>query len=149
MLNIRLPKLRKPGMLREEKGFTLVEVIISIVLLSLIAAAVAGGLFTSSKALVQNDSLETAKNLAETQMEWVKNLLFIPGTASYSPAPIPSEQNGYTATITVIDGTNTTAFPYNSDPTLNKARNSNLQKITVKIFRNGSLTYTLEGYKVE
>jgi prepilin-type N-terminal cleavage/methylation domain-containing protein len=153
MLVTRLTRLRKPGIVRDEKGFTLVEVVISIMLLGLITAALATGLSTASTVLLKNDTRQTARNLAESQMESVKNRLYLPGVNTYTPATIPTEQfAAYGATITVVDGTDNTVFPFDINPILNQSRDINLQKITVSIFRKSDPTkiiYTLEGYKVQ
>jgi prepilin-type N-terminal cleavage/methylation domain-containing protein len=142
MFKIKLKKLCKPGISRNQSGFTLVEVVISIALLGIITAALSTGLSTTSKVLLQNDTRQTAKNLAESQMESVKTQPF---ATAYTPATIPPEQSGYTATITLVDGSDTTVFGPNPD----QNRDSNLQKITVKIFKSAVLVYTLEGYKVQ
>ena len=136
MLNIRLPKLRKPGMLREEKGFTLIEVIISIVLLSLITAALANGFITASKVLLHNDSRQTAKNLAETQLEYIKNQPYALAydTSAITPPP------GYSASNAVHSGTESAYF--------NPIRDANIQLIIVTITGPANVTYTLTDYKV-
>ncbi len=139
MLIIRFTKLQKRGIVRDEKGFTLVEAVISIALMGIIAAGLFTGLGTTSNVLLNTDARETAKNLAETQMEFVKGQTYIPGsgTAVYSPATIPTaQQSGYSASINVIDGLS-----------LNPQRDSYLQKIIVTI-TGPKITYTLEGYKV-
>ena len=141
MLNVRFTKLRKPGIVRNEKGFTLIEVVISIMLLGLIAAALATGLSTASKVLVQNDSRQTAKNLAEFQMEYVKVNDFQSGsgTVVYAPEEMPAQfqQAGYSAVIDVTDGLD-----------LNPPRDSAFQQVTVTIKRSGVVVYTLVDYKV-
>ena len=144
MLNLRLLKIRKPGIVGSEKGFTLVEVVISIALLGIVTAGLFTGLSTTSKVLLQNDSRQTAKNLAETQMEFVKSQNYnLAG--GYTTAPIPPEQSGsYTASITVINGWLLIPPDYPPEDT----RDSSLQKIIVTI--NGpDVTYILEGYKVK
>jgi prepilin-type N-terminal cleavage/methylation domain-containing protein len=140
MLNLRLLKIRKPGIVRDQSGFTLVEVVIAIALLGIVAAGLFTGLGTTSKVLLHTDARETAKNLAETQMEFVKGQIYTPGsgTAVYTPAPIPPAQQGaYTASIEVFDGLS-----------LVPPRDGYLQKIVVTITGPG-ITYTLEGYKVK
>jgi prepilin-type N-terminal cleavage/methylation domain-containing protein len=148
MFNLRLIKTRKRGIARDQSGFTLVEVVIAIALLGIIVAALANGLGTASNVLLKNDTRQTAKNLAETQMESVKNQPFVPGATTYPLASIlPPQQGVYTATITVVDGSNPTVFDPLAIPS--QGRDSSLQKIIVKIFKSGVLVYTLEGYKVE
>jgi prepilin-type N-terminal cleavage/methylation domain-containing protein len=143
MLNIRLKKLRKTGIARDEKGFTLVEAVISIALIGIIVAGLFTGLGTASKVLLRTDARETAKNLAETQMEYIKGQAF---NSVYTKALIPAaQQGGYTASINVINGSDTAVF--GPDPLHpEEKRNSYLQKIIVTITGPG-ITYTLEGYK--
>ena len=161
MLNIRLPKLHEPGIVREEKGFTLIEVLVAVLLLTTLTAALATGFVTASKVLLRNDVRQTALNLAEYEMEWVKtqpyqettNPLYGVSpfggvTGNFTGTPIPSPQNGiYSATITATVGTDTSAFNPSASPP--QGRDMKLQKITVQIFKNGSLIYSLDGYKVE
>jgi len=149
MLNIRLPKLRKPGIVKEEQGFTLVEVLVAILLLATLTAALATGFVTASKVLLRNDVRQIAQNLATYEMESVKNQPYQEvATPAYAVAAIPSPQTTiYTATITATNGTDATAFNPSASPS--QARDIKLQKITVKIFKSGSLIYTLDGYKVE
>jgi prepilin-type N-terminal cleavage/methylation domain-containing protein len=149
MLNIRLPKLRKPGILREEHGFTLIEVLVAVLLLATLTAALATGFVTASKVLLRNDVRQIAQNLAAYEMEAVKNQPYQEvATPAYAVAAIPSPQTTiYTATITATNGTDATAFNPSASPS--QARDIKLQKITVKIFKSGSLIYTLDGYKVE
>jgi prepilin-type N-terminal cleavage/methylation domain-containing protein len=83
--------------MRNEKGFGIVEVLIAIALLAIISIAFFNALSTTSKALFTTDERATAESLAKSQMEYVKNQLF---SASYTPEPISSEYEGYSATIT-------------------------------------------------
>jgi prepilin-type N-terminal cleavage/methylation domain-containing protein len=135
-----LKKLRKLRIMRDERGFTLVEVLTSIALLGLVGAALYAGLGTTSKVLLHNDTWQTAKNLAETQAEYVKEQRYQGGSGNtiYIKADIPVElQGSYDASIDVIDGW-----------TLVPLRDGYLQKIIVTITGPTGITYTLESYKV-
>lgn len=115
--------------MRNEKGFTLIGVVIAIALVGVIAVAFLGGLSNASKALFTTDTHSTGNNLAESQLEYVKKL---PYSATYSPAPIPSEYNGYSVTIDVTP-----------------LEDGNIQKITVTVSHQDKPgVITLEGYKV-
>lgn len=116
--------------MNNEEGFSLVEVLVSIVILALIGTAILFGLSTASKTVLVTDQLETAKNLAETQMEYIKTQ---PYAFFYNPAPIPSEYVGYSAQINVSNIV---------------SRDNNIQKITVIVEQNTKQIITLEGYKV-
>jgi prepilin-type N-terminal cleavage/methylation domain-containing protein len=140
--NLKLLKIRKKSNPGNENGFTLVEVVIAIMLLGIVVAGLFTGLASASKVLLHTDSRETAKNLAETQLELVKGQIFVPGSGSavYTPAATPT---GFTVTINVIDGANNTVF----GPNLTQTRDGNLQKIIVTVTGPG-VVYNLEGYKV-
>jgi prepilin-type N-terminal cleavage/methylation domain-containing protein len=140
MLTRGMKRLRKLGIARGEKGFTLIETVAALALLGIIAAGLFSGLGTNSKVLHNTDTQETAKNLAETQLEFVKGQSYVPNATTYTAAAIPAAQFGYyTATITAVDGS-----------ALSPPRDGNIQKIIVaiKLTKNGQTIYTLEGYKV-
>lgn len=114
--------------MKDQKGFSLIEVVIAVALLGIIAAGFLGALGTASKVLFTVDERETAKNLAESQMEYVKEQDY---ALSYAPA-VPDEYAGYSASIDV--GTIS-------------SRDGNIQKIIVTIEHHGEQVMTLEGYK--
>jgi len=118
--------------MKSEKGFSLIEVLISLAILGMIAVAFLSALATNSRATLIIDERTTAKNLAASQMEYVKSKNY---TALYPPAAIPNDKDyvGYSANIT--------AEPLH-DP------DDGIQKITVKIKHDDKVVTTLEGYKV-
>jgi prepilin-type N-terminal cleavage/methylation domain-containing protein len=121
--------------MREEAGLSLIEVIISVALLSIIVVGSLGALSTQSKALFIRDERETAKNLAQSQMEFVKEIAY---GDTYDPAPISDDYSGYSVAIT------TAAV---------SGRDENLQKIRVIVSHQGKPIImtdnaTLVGYKV-
>jgi prepilin-type N-terminal cleavage/methylation domain-containing protein len=63
-------------LMKNEKGFSLIEVLISIILVAIVGTAFLSALISSSKAMITADKLATAKNVAETQMEYVKTAIF-------------------------------------------------------------------------
>ena len=152
---------RSTGSTASQAGIDVDTFTVPVVLLTTLTAALATGFVTASKVLLRNDVHQTALNLAEYEMEWVKtqpyqettNPLYGVSpfggvTGNVTGTPIPSPQNGiYSATITATVGTDTTAFNPSASPP--QGRDMKLQKITVQIFKNGSLIYSLDGYKVE
>lgn len=123
-------------MIKDERGITLIEVLIAVALLSIIGVAFLSGLATASKAIFVADERATAESLARSQMEYVKNQ---PYAASY-PETIPAEfkDAGYSAEIEV--GSVPDAI-------------GGIQKITVKIYHHDDAhvnppVITLEDYKV-
>ena len=106
------------------------ETLIALAVVGVTAVIFINGLSTSSSIVVSADESETAKNLAEYQMEYVKNQTY---DASYEPAPIPDSYQGYSANITVSAIT---------------SRDGNIQKITVTISHWDTRVISLEGFKV-
>lgn len=115
--------------MKSEKGFSLLEVLISIVLLAVVGTAFLNALVGSSKAMFTADKMATAKNLAETQMEYVKQQQF---AGSYSSDAVPAEYGGYSVVIT--------AQPL---------RDNNIQKVSILVKFNNTDVFTLEDYKVK
>jgi type II secretory pathway pseudopilin PulG len=113
--------------IKGEKGITLIETLVALVLLGLISASFLSGLATTSTARVTADVRASGKILAETIMENVKKQ----GYESSYEFTIPDEYDGYTATI------NATA-----------ERNNNIQMITVTVHHGDKDVLTLESYKV-
>ena len=116
--------------IKGEKGFSFIEVVIALAVLGIIAVGFLSGLATASKGLLTTDERETAKNLGEAQMEYVKNQLY---QASYSKSTeILNEYEGYDV------GIDTTAL-----------EDGNIQRITVTVAHQPNPeVITLEDYKV-
>ena len=124
--------------MRSQEGFTLIEVLVSLALLGVILAGILGALGTSSKATVTNDVQTTAQNLAEGQMEYVRNQPYDvgnpPGYALISGIPI-----GYSVSCTAIW----------QDPEGDGSDDDDgLQKIVVAVDFGGVTAATVEAYKV-
>ena len=117
--------------MKKQKGFAFIEVVISLAILGIVAVGFLGGITTASRGLLITDERETAKNLAEAQMEYVKNLLY---SSSYLPSPdILEEYDGYEVSIV----------------TTSVQEDGNIQKITITVDHDSKEgIITLENYKV-
>ncbi len=148
-------------MIKNEKGFSLIEVIIALALLGIIAVAVLGGLATASNTLAIADERTTAESLARSQMEYVKNQSYItvadydpgvPGSGEVTYQKITGIPAGYTiwgvdradATVTDIIG-----VPWDSQNNQPVTTDVGLQRIKVIIQHHGKDVITLEDYKVD
>lgn len=141
--------------MKDQKGFSLIEVVIAVALLGIIAVGFLGALGTASKALFTADERETAKNLAESQMEYVKQKSYI----DYSEAShdvygeiTPSDGN-YSIDSTAVPFDPDTGQPYSQTGGIFD-NDDGIQKITVKIYHHDDAhanppVLTLEGYKVD
>ena len=142
--------------MKSEKGFTLIEVALSIALLGLVAATLLSGLATGSRAILIVDERTTAESLARTQIEYVRDQDYSPAPWNYTvsssdrsttdppdwwdddhPPLLSSDYDSYTARI---------------DAQLIHALDDGLQRITVVIEHTivGETTkeiFTLVGYR--
>jgi prepilin-type N-terminal cleavage/methylation domain-containing protein len=126
--------ISKVGRMKSEKGFSLIEILIALAIIGIVAVGYLSALTTSTRTAIFTDQKDTARILAQSQMEHVKQMPWptsIPPT--FTPAVIPADYPGYTATI---DAENV-----NYD--------SAIEKITVTIRSNGKVITTLEDYKVQ
>ena len=117
--------------MKKERGFAFIEVVISLAIIGIVAVGFLSGLATASKGLLTADERETAKNLAEAQMEYVKNQ---PYSVSYSPsAAILAEYDGYEVFISTT--------PLQED--------GNIQMINITVdHQSKAEVVKLENYKV-
>ena len=118
--------LIKRNPIRDQRGSSLIEVMLSIALLGILVVGFLSAIGTGSMALFTTDERQTAKNLAESQMEYVKRLPF---DNSYEAADFGDEYAGYAAAIMV------------------SGMGENLQAIEVIITRNGKEVLRLRNYK--
>ena len=117
--------------MKNQRGFTLVEVLVSVAILGFTSVYFLSGLSNASRGGSIIDERETANNLAESQMEYVKDHAY---AASYVPSPeLSNGYAGYSANISV------STIP---------ARDGNIQKITVIVKHQGKEVARLESYKV-
>ena len=125
--------------MKHERGFTLIEVLISLAILGVVAVAFLGGLSSASKGLAVTDERQTAQNLAEASMEYVKNEAFgalypSEGHMTDFNNKIVSHYPGYDVDITAV-------LPADRE-------DGNIQKIVVTVWHGSKQVLTLEDYKV-
>jgi prepilin-type N-terminal cleavage/methylation domain-containing protein len=113
-----------------EAGMTLVETLVAIAILGVSVTAFILALSTGTIATRNQEEDALAQALAQTQMETIKAAAWDVSGASYTAISPPT---GYSLVIT----TNSSLYS-----------TSNIQKVTVAVFRAGSAILTLEGYKV-
>ena len=127
--------------MRNEKGFTLIEVIIAMALLGIIAIAFLGALATASQAIIIADERATAESLARSQMEYVKNQDYDGVNNPPQYTLLSDTPADYTIVIDAV------RLDPNGDGTDN---DDGIQKITVTVDHlEKPEVITLEDYKVD
>lgn len=114
-------------------GFTLIEVLVALVLFAIIGITFAGGLATSSRAVLTADVRTNAESLARTQMEYVKSQGYIDYPESgdkYLLIECPEGEGYEIAPVGVAELAD------------------GLQKITVTVSHDDQVVITLVGYKL-
>ena len=154
--------------LRNQKGFTLIELIVALALLGLIAIAYLGALATASTAIIISDERTTAESLARSQMEYVKNRDYSDSVWSYevtssgrtvvggapswwdadNPPLLSSDYDGYVVDIIAED------FDADNDGTLEVGiagdDDEGIRRITVTVEHlSKPEVIILEDYKVD
>lgn len=151
--------------MKNEKGFTLIEVIVALALLGIISIAFLGALATASKAIIIADERATAESLARSQMEYVKNQVYSDNQWSYevtdssrtpsvapswwdppdNPPLLSSNYAGYSVEVKAED------FDADNDGNIEvPGEDEGIQKITVTVEHpDGETVIILEDYKVE
>ena len=134
--------------MKSEKGFSLIEVLVSLMILAMIGLAFLSALATSSRATLIMDERTTAKNLACSQMEYVKSQDYIDYADLYHGEYVGLETvlASYPASYSV----EITAVPIDPDTgqPLPSGQDNDIQKIIVTVNRNDEPVLTVEDYKV-
>jgi prepilin-type N-terminal cleavage/methylation domain-containing protein len=132
MLKKIYQNLKKNKNFNGQNGYTLVELLITIVVIATSFAAFAVGLSTGALAVNEDDKEVTAQNLARSQMEYIKYLAYDQNADTYPTIDTP---DGYDITVTVTD--------------IDAEGNKRIQKVTADIYKDGILLLTVEDYKVD
>ena len=115
---------------KNERGFTLIEILLAIAMLGIVVIALYMGLSTAFKAYGVSNQRATAMALAQSQLEYI-------------------EKRTYSTVYPIIQSPEY-VVPGNFSITVDSPEiNTNLQKITVGVFFKGSLVYTVDDYKVK
>jgi len=99
--------MSKPA-IHHDDGFSLAEVLVTVVIVGITFTAILGGLMTSIRVSDLQRTEATADAVARSAAEWVKDSVRNPydancgGTGGYSLAGFPTP-SGYLATITAVE----------------------------------------------
>jgi prepilin-type N-terminal cleavage/methylation domain-containing protein len=134
-------------MLRKENGFTLIEILVALTIIGIVAVGFLSAMTTSSRAAIKADQMDTARTLAQSVMEYIKEQKY---ASSYvlPSAMFGSDSNefldypGYTAGAIYTDA-------WRIVPATPSERDSLIQTITVTIYFGGKSVATLEDCKTK
>ena len=127
--------------MENEKGFTLIEVIIAIALIGVLAVAFFSALGTASLGLVTADERTSAESLARSEIEYVKNEVYYAAPWSYELPSTPPPWDASRTLPSIYDG-----YSVNVTATLIHAGDDGIQKLTVTVDHDDEVI-TLIGYK--
>jgi prepilin-type N-terminal cleavage/methylation domain-containing protein len=124
--------LKKVTRFSGQKGYTLIELLITIVVIATSFSAFAVGLSAGALAVNEGDKEVTAQSLARSQMEYIKYIAYDQNASTYPTIDTP---DSYSITVGVTE----VAPP----------GNNRIQKVTADIYKDGVLLLTVEDYKVD
>jgi prepilin-type N-terminal cleavage/methylation domain-containing protein len=134
----------KQLMRNSEKGLSLIEVLIAVLLLSILSLSILQTARITSTVSIGGDNKRNALNLAELQMEHVKNLSYAGSYSSVTPEL--SRFPGYSVITAVrLVGLDTDNDGITDAP----VRDTNIQLITITVSYGPKTLITLEGYKTQ
>jgi prepilin-type N-terminal cleavage/methylation domain-containing protein len=128
---------------REENGFTLIEILVALAILGIIATAFMYGLASSSRSVSLSDQRTSSESLARTELEYVKNSIYVPAAWHYQ---LPGTPPSWDTTHTLPDGYTGYSVSVSASPV--HSTDDGLQMITVTVSDSAKTVFTLTGYKV-
>jgi len=138
-----------------QKGQTLVEVLIAIVILGMVAVPFLTSLSVSSRAIMVTDDKAAAESLVRAELEYVKNSPYnftgfsyaIPATPNNPPPWDPSRiaLDSCYATYSV----NVTGVPIHPENSTPSGVDRHIQKITVVVYHQNTSVLTMSTYKTD
>jgi len=125
-------------LIRSEKGFSIVEVLIAVAVIGIVAAGFLAAVSAGSRAIITAGERAAAEAIARSQMEDIK-------VQSYDSTGNPPQ---YSAMLDIAEGYRVTITAERLDPSGDGTSNDDgLQKITVTVTLRGKSITALEGYK--
>ncbi|MBI2934354.1 MAG: hypothetical protein HYY29_02165 [Chloroflexi bacterium] len=127
---------RKRGRWAVQSGIGVLETAVALGIMGIVVVVLLTGLAAAQKYTSAAERRATAQSLAEIQMEYVKKAPYLSGATSYElrAAPATSDYERYSGSAYVVPVADAGA---------------GIQKVTIRIVRDGEELASLEGYKVD
>jgi prepilin-type N-terminal cleavage/methylation domain-containing protein len=131
------------NLVKHESGFSLIEMLIALGILSVISVTFALSMYTGYRGLAVADDRTIAESLARTQLEAINNAPYdFTAPYQYTKITIPTAYQGLYDISTPIVGT-----LINPDSGGVSATDLGMQSVTVNITRNGTQILLVKTYK--
>ena len=128
---------------RGQRGFSLIEILVGLAILTAIGVAFLNGLFTTSKAIMVSQEGTITESLARSQMEYIKTQEYI----------LVADYPAYSYDLIDVRAMAGAGYSVEIDPPvaiISKAEAEfELQRVTVVVKRGGEKAFTLSAYRVE
>ena len=141
---------------RGERGFTFIEVLIAILILSIFVGAFLMGVGTSAKAVMLEDERVTAESLARSQIEYTKQQSYVvPTNGEAHYVRISNVSTGYTIWSetydgTLVEGLDIVAVAWQDGIKAQLSDgDTSLERVKLIIKHGTKVVWTLEDYKVD
>lgn len=160
-MKVKNKKLGKSRIIKNQKGFTLIEAVLGIALLSIVAVAILGGVSTSFSADATADKQSTAVSIAIEQIEYLHTQVYIVAPSGSEViyqkiASVPANFSIWSYNRAGILVSDIVGVPWTSsidntegfvaDDSLEEAT---MQKIALVIKQGNNEVFTIETYKVK
>jgi prepilin-type N-terminal cleavage/methylation domain-containing protein len=134
-VSVREDILRRADRRTDQKGFSLLEVLVAMAIIGVVAAGFMAAMNNATRGGMAVDKIDTARALAQAQMEYVKKQVFRADGDYGTDNALTAEYPGFTV----------------PDPIVVDAqdRDGLIQRITIIVVQNGKTAITLEDCKTK
>jgi len=133
---------------RSERGVSLAEVLVALVILAFVGVAVIAGVFTSIKSNETARTRISAESLARSEIEFVYSQPYVATNWTYILPDNPSYPAGWDATHSMPEGYAGYLITVSASEN-NSGTKSSKQKITAAVSYNGSPVLTIVTYQAQ
>lgn len=126
--------------MKNQAGFSLIEVILAIGLVSIFSLSIPSALSGTSRATITTNKHVTAESIARSQMDYVQKQPYDSANATPVYSVIPDIPDSYSIVTPMAARLDPRGDGTDSD--------DGLQEITVTVKQNGKIVFTLIDYKL-